>query len=333
MNGRVLTLVLFLGPLILGAGGSAPLGAEETLAYRAGDARSYRLSVMSTGHLETHFGGGEARVEAKVMRSHEDTMTFRQAVTGTATGAFDVALTFEGINPLKRPLFYRGGSEYLREDIVGAPYHVVIDQLGKIRGVKAVPHFASQLFHDDVDGAPHDLYRAMLFLFPRFPVQPIGKGQSWEIADEVKVTAGEMPSLGGVPARSYEVDVNVKWKAKYTWIDTMVRNGRRAARLGFEASFTVDGESHSATAGDYNKSLGTSTGELYFALDEGVVLAADIKSEVKETRAQDGMTVTHWVTPKERIFLNLQDRTTVPLTWVKSQRVSLELAESKSSSR
>lgn len=321
------TLLFFFSALIIGLGLSSQAQAGGQLLYHkvVPQALSYKLNITSVSQLDTHYRGGGYVVK----RSHEDIMTLNQKVEKTGDGRLDVAYTFKSINPLKKRPFYQGGSEYMRKDIVGAPHHTIIDPLGGVKEIKGVPHFASGLFHNEIDGAPLDLYRTLLFLSPRFPLGLISKGDSWNIEDEIKVQAGEMPAQGGVPARAYEVDVKVKRKVRYSWIDNVTRKGYKTARIGFKASFTLDGEGHSATAGQYTKGLGDSSGEIFFALDEGFVVEAVMTSKVKENKAEDGRTVTMWLTPKERIFLQLEGRTTVPLRWRTDQQLRLELVGGK----
>ena len=85
---------------------------------------------------------------------------------------------------------------------------------------------------------------------------------------------------------------------------------------------------YQSSRGIYLEGHGESSGELCFAPKEGILVSASMTHNASEKRAQDGLIRT-FITPGEMIFLEVDDRTTVPIPWRSERIVSLELAESQ----
>ena len=87
---------------------------------------------------------------------------------------------------------------------------------------------------------------------------------------------------------------------------------------------------YNAQSGNYVEGNGESSGELYFAPKEGILVSAFMTHNASEKRSVDGLIRT-FLTPRETFFLLSDDQRTVPLPWRSERIVSLELVEAQTS--
>ncbi len=127
---------------------------------------------------------------------------------------------------------------------------------------------------------------------------------------------------------NYDLEMTVKQKIQYTLLDFVEKRGYRCARISFEAQFTTDGARYTPSHGSYLKGNGESSGELCFAPKEGILVSASMTHNASERKSQDGLIRT-FITPREMIWLEADDQTTVPLPWRSERIVSLELAKAQ----
>lgn len=281
----------------------------------------YNLMVKTHSELETNsrsFG-----TERGVTVEHEDVLALSQRVEKIDGGLLDIALTVDEINLI--PHGPSIGAQYKREEIIGNSRHTTVSLLGEVQEVKGFPHFASgNYYFGGHDSAPLDFYRVMLMIYPQFPLRLLKAGDSWEVKDKITVEAADI--VGAVAAIEHNLDVKLNRRIKYTLLGYTERMGYRTAHIAFEARYGFDVSMISTYNGYYSDGSGEDTGEFYFAPEEGIVVEASIKSNPVENKSVDGMTVFVWLDGKTRIFLDLHDRTTVPLKWRTDKTISFELA-------
>ncbi len=255
-------------------------------------------------------------------------MELSQRIEETEEGLLDLATTAEKINVLPPA---RGadppGMIYLRKDIVGNTQHIKINLSGKVEEARVFPQLASRFFwNNGEDGPPLDLYNVLILLNPRFPSHLLEPGDSWETEEEIELGMADALPLAGLMVLNYDLEMTVKQKIHYTLLDFVEKSGYRCAHIRFEAQFTTDGASYTPSHGSYLEGNGKSSGELCFAPKEGILVSASMTHNASEKRSEDGLIRT-FITPREMIFLEVDDRTTVPITWRSERIVSLELAE------
>ncbi len=257
-------------------------------------------------------------------------MELSQRIEETEEGLLDLATTVDKINLLPPPPGAGPpGMVYKREDIVGNTQHIEINRSGKVEKARVLPHMASSFFWArGEDGPPLDLYNVLILLYPRFPMHLLEPGDSWETEEEIELEMADALPVAGLMELIYELEMTVKQKIHYTLLDFVEKNGYRCARIRFEAQFMTDGVIYNSARGHFLEGNGKSTGELCFAPKEGLLVSASMTHNASEKRSQDGL-IRYFVTPKEMIFLEADDRTTIPIPWRSERIVSLELAESQ----
>ena len=288
----------------------------------------YRLRVNTRSTLETNsrsFG-----TEGGVSAEHEDIFQLSQSIKETDDGLLDIALTFDEINLIEHGPSI--GAQYKREQIVGNTQHIVTTLLGEVKEATGLPHFASRnyYFSDDYsghDGVPLDMYRVMLAVYPQFPLRLLKTGDTWNVRDKITVTAADVPPVGGVATILYDLNVDINRRIKYTLLGFSEKKGYRTAQVAFEAKYGFEGSMTSSYYGYYSEGSGEDVGEFYFAPEKGIVVEASIKSNPVENKSVDGQTVRMWLDAKTMIFIDLDDRRTVPLKWRSDKSISFELSE------
>lgn len=282
-------------------------------------------------------------------------MKLSQRIEETEEGLLDIATTVDQINSL--PPESRGGRGggpgggggggpgggsggerrgggppgmvYLREDIVGNTQHIKINRSGKVEEAHVLPHLGSSFFWNrGEDGPPLDLYNVLILLNPRFPSDLPSPGASWETEEEMELETASALPVAGLMELNYQLEMVVKQKVRYTLLDFVEKKGYRCARIRFEAEFTTDGAIYNSARGSHLEGSGKSSGEIYFAPQEGILVSASMTHNASEKRSQDGL-IRYFVTPREMIFLEADDRTTVPIPWRSERIVSFELAEAQ----
>ena len=314
--------LLFLTPFLI----RFLLGAE-LLSYKPYEGTlHYNLTIHSHALLDAGLPGQYG----KVVRDHEDIMALSQRVEETEEGLLDIATTVDKINPVPSTRgFGPPGVVYKREEIQGNTQHIKINLLGEVEEARVLPHIASQYFWSNgEDGPPLDFYNVLTLLNPRFPLELLDAGDSWESESEIELGMADPLPLAGLMELRYELEMTVQQKIKYTLLDFVEKKGYRCARISFEAEFKTDGVMYSSGNGRYVDGLGESSGEFYFAPREGILVSASMTHNVAEKLSRDGQIRTN-LTPREVIVLYAYDQTTIPLPWRSERTVSLELTESQ----
>jgi hypothetical protein len=319
----LLTLTVLCSDSLLGAELFFYKPYEGTLQY---DLTIHTHALLDTG-LPEQYG--------KVVRDHEDIMALSQRVEETEEGLLDIATTVDKINPLPSSRgFGPPGVVYKREEILGNTQHIKINLLGKVEEAQVLPHIASQYFWTNgQDGPPLDFYNVLTLLNPRFPLELLDPGDSWESEDVIELEVADPLPLAGLMVIRYELEMTVQQKIKYTLLDFVEKKGYRCARISFEAEFKTDGVIYGGSGnGRYVDGLGNSSGEFCFAPQEGILVSASMTHTAFEKLSMDGQIRTN-LTPREVIVLYAYDQTTVPLPWHSERTVSLELTEARAISR
>ena len=311
-------VVLFL---LLQGVSAAQSGAEnELLIYKPqSDPSTYTLRVTTHSSLET------SSPRSDITADHEDILTLSQEVTKTDDGLLDVVLTVDGINPV--PPSSASGGHYQREDAVGSSQHTVLSLLGEVKEATGLPHFASLDYYGTrgIDGMSFDFYRVMLMLYPQFPLRLLGPDERWSVQDEVTVGAAEAV-LGGLAPLGHHLSVDIDRRITYRLLGFVERKGYRTAHLAFDAQYDFEANSGVTSAEFYADGSGEDTGEIYFALDEGIVVEASITSRLSETKTQGGEMIRMWLNPETSVFLTARGQTTFPLKWRSEKTISFELS-------
>ncbi len=300
---------------------------DATLLHYKPHASKLQYNLSISRHSEVDMG--QARLQGEIFENHEDTMVFSQKINGVGDGLLGINLTLDRLNPLERP--YTGyGVFYNRKDAIGNTNHIVIDLLGRPKEVKFFPHFGSRAFHNrSADDPILDIYRVMVMVYPQFPLKRLRVGESWRVKDKVAVTTAEVLPIRGIGERSYSLEMEVSKDIEYTLVGYVQRGGYRAAHISFEGSFSTEGSVFSASTGDYVSGSGKSSGDYYFALEEGLLIEGSIKSRVTENKSQDG-SVAKYVVPSSqgkprRVFVYHYDQRSLPLIWRTDQTAVFKL--------
>lgn len=199
--------------------------------------------------------------------------------------------------------------------------------MGKVEQVKSFSHFGSNEFYrDTVDGPALDNWRIMTMLYPQFPLNIVDEGESWEIEDEFSITPAQALPIAGLMPIRHDFEMVVKRKIKFTLIDYVQKAGYRTARIGFEAAVRTDGEVHGAQEGNYTDGNGTSSGEFYFAAEEGILVEATFNEHIIERKAKDGHFI-YYLSPDKRFHAEAYDQTSVPFIWRTDKTVEFVLAK------
>ncbi len=316
----ILVALLLLIALPVLFGGSV-LGGD-LLAYKP-----YSGPLEYSLNIKTHavIDSGSGKSQGGIFRDHEDILTLSQNVKDAGDGLLDISTTVKKINFLPHGPTY--GAAYKREEITGSTQHIKINLQGEVKEANVIPHFgSSQFWQRGDDGPPLDIYNILLMLNPRFPLGMLDVGSTWEVDDEIKLGLADAISIAGRKAPLYELDMTVKQKIKYTLIGFENKKGYRCARIGVEVEFRTVGVMGDVHTGSYVAGNGKSSGELFFAPKEGVLVGASLKHHAIERLAKDGQ-ILHFLSPKEMIFLYSDDHKSVPLPWRADRTVTLELVK------
>ncbi len=286
----------------------------------------YNLSITTRSQAVALFGPGP-------QEEHEDRIRLSQKVEESGDGLLGIALTVDGINleepePRARELHLnpRGGSAYRRQEIIGNTGHTLINLLGAVKEVKGIPHFGSVEFHSqNLAGPPLGIYPALTLVYPQFPMRLLKKGDSWKIKDEFTIESAEALPIRGLGTLKHELIMTVKRDLDYTLIDYVPRGKYQTVHIGFNGTFSVDGEMVTEAGGDYLDGHGRSSGELYFAAAEGLLVEVLIKSKLNEQKAKDG-NAAHWFNSEVSMAV-FWGQPSAAVTWLTDQDVHLVLAD------
>ncbi len=339
----VLFISLLLPGLVAGAPALAGEGDRALLTYKGQPAPvAYTVTVKTSLNTLTHAGGGWRGDVVK--KSHEDILGFKLEAKELADGLIDQALTFTGVNGKTAGLGLSPGAQegdvpilwLKREEIVGNSQEVRMDLLGRVREATGVPHFVSPGFNNRAsDGPPLDMYRVLLMVFPQFSLKRVSPGESWTVKNEAIVReAKEKAGAGPLDStRSHKLEAKVKRDITYTHQGFVERGGYRTAVIGVTGSYTVDVKAVEPNNGHYLKGNGKLSGEYYFAPVEGLLVEASLKSKLNQSYTFDGILLTYWLNPKEKVSLMLEDTTMPWVPWEGEQTVRLELTGPRAAAR
>lgn len=296
---------------------SSVSSGEELLHYTSHLPLKYNLTITAKSQAEALFRPGP-------VEEHKDMLTLSQQVQKVGEGLLDIAYTVDEINWEEHGP--SAGSAYKREEILGNTGHIKVNLLGKVEEAGGIPHISSRYFHrDSLDGPPLDIYRALMMLYPQFPLRLLKKGDSWKVRDKILMESAEALPIRGIATLKYELEMTVKRSIKYTLIDYVQKNGHRAAHIGFDATFSTDGTIITESQENYTEGDGSCSGELYFSVDEGILLEVSMESEVNEMKSQGGR-ARHWFNPEQSITIALGGYKSTPITWLTKQEIHFELA-------
>ncbi len=139
------------------------------------------------------------------------------------------------------------------------------------------------------------------------------------------MVSGEALPIRGLGTLKHELSMTVKREFDYTLEDFVQKGKYKTAHISFNGTFSMGGEMITEAGGDYIEGSGRSSGELYFAPDEGLLVEVSIKSEVNVQKSQDGHAV-HWFNPEVSMAVFLGQRTHA-ITWLTDQTVHFVLSE------
>jgi len=322
----VACVVAFL--IFAGWGSAQAASGDGTLLYYRPQPQTlqYNLSITTRSQAVALFGPGP-------QEEHEDRIRLSQKVEKMGEGFLDIALTVDGINveepgPQARQLHLnpRGGSTYRRQEIIGNTGHTLINLLGAVKEVKGIPHFGSVDFHpQNLAGPLLGIYPVLTLVYPQFPMRLLKKGDSWKIKDEITIQSAEALPIRGLGTLKHELSMTVKRDLDYTLIDYVQRGKYQTVHIEFNGTFSVDGEMVTEAGGDYLDGTGRSSGELYFAAAEGLLVEVLIKSKLNEQKAKDG-NAAHWFNSEVSMAV-FWGQPTAAVTWLTDQDVHLVLAD------
>jgi len=170
-----------------------------------------------------------------------------------------------------------------------------------------------------------DLYPVMSMLYPQFPMRLLKEGESWKVQDEITIESAQALPIRGLGTLKHELDMTVKKDLEYTLAGFVQKGNYKTAHIRFNGTFIMNGEMITEAGGDYIEGNGRSSGELFFAPDEGLLVEVRIKNEVNEQKSQDGH-VVHWFNPQVSMAVFFGQRTS-PITWLTDQNVHFVLAD------
>jgi hypothetical protein len=324
MFGRVLIVSLLL--LLLGVYSGVFAAEGELLTFKPhSESLKYSLKVNTHSDLETN--SSSYGTQRGVSVRHEDILSISQSIKESGEGFLDIALTVDKINFI--PHGPSIGAQYKREQIIGNTQHTKINVLGAVKEANGLPHFSSgNYYYRGHDGAPLDMYRIMLMIYPQFPLRLLKAGDSWKAKDKITVEATEIPPIGGIATVEHNLEHILKRRITYTLVGFTDRKGYRTAHIAFEAKYGIDSSMLMTYRGFYVEGSGTDKGEFWFAPKEGIVVEASIDSRPIENKSADGQTTMMWLDPKTRIFVDLVDgQRTVPLKWRSEKTISFVLVD------
>jgi hypothetical protein len=321
--------VFLAAVLFLHAGGSsdATPSQREFFHYRPHpEPLQYNLSITTTSRALALFGPGP-------QEEHEDLLRLSQKVQQAGDGLLEIALTVDEINTeVTGPkasdvsLTPRGGSAYERKDIVGNTARTSINLLGVAKEVQGIPHFGSVYFHpQNLSGPPLDLYPAMNMLYPQFPLRLIKEGDRWQVEEEVSIESAQALPIRGIGTLKHELNMTVKKVMEYTLIGYVRKGNYQTAHIGFTGTFRMEGEMITEAGGNYIEGNGKSSGELYFAPGEGLLVEVSMKTEINQQKSEDG-NVVHWFNSEVNMATFLAQRS-AGLTWLTEQDLHFVLSD------
>lgn len=320
-------VVIGLSLLFFVAGSHAGALAEEDglmlrLKPRPAPAE-YTLSVTTAARVESSGG-------AEVWRKHQDTLGLAVEIRPAEDGTLAHILT---VTSISGKTMFTIGQSYKREEVVGNSQRAKLRPTGEVLEATGIPHFSSRIFYGTEEGAPQDMYRVLLALIPRFPDKAVKKGESWRVKDAVTVKEAEVARFSGPMPLNYTVNVKLNREMEFTLVDLSQVQGERVARIAFKGTFKRDGHVQEEYNGRFKKATGQVSGELLVTADTGDLVGLTMKSRFGDSYAEDGPTISFWLTPKERIWLNIYEGTTVPLLWWTDQEVRLERAAKRTTAK
>lgn len=325
--GRLVPLLAAL-PLVGGQLSFDAAAAEgEFLYYRPhSQPLRYVLSVTTRSQADALFEPGPRE-------ERTDTISLSQKVEAAGEGLLDIVLTVDDINLRdQRPkagayqLNPRGGSAYERRDILGNSGHTLVNHLGAVREMRGIPHFGSLYFHpDSLTGAALDLYRALAMLYPEFPLRLLTQGDRWKVKNQIPIRSAEALPIRGIATLKHDLTMTVDRDIDYEVVGYVQKGQFKTVHVRFRGTFAMDGKMALEGGTDYLAGSGTSAADLYFALGEGVLVEASMKSEVNERKSQDGEAV-HWFNATQSMALSTARRTT-EITWLTEQDLHFALAD------
>ena len=256
-----------------------------------------------------------------------------QKVLNAGEGLFEIVLTVDEINTreagAKESDFHltpRGGSAYERKDIIGNTARTFINLLGAAKEVRGIPHFGSVYFHpQNLSGPPLDLYPAMNMLYPQFPLRSIKEGDRWQVEDEVSIESAQALPIRGIGTLKHELNMTVKKDMEYTLLGHVRKGNYQTAHIGFTGAFRMEGEMITEAGGDYIEGSGKTSGELYFAPGEGLLVEVSMKTEINQQKSRDG-NVVHWFDSEVSMATFLAQRSAA-ITWLTEQDLHLVLSD------
>lgn len=290
----------------------------------------YELSIDTKSQALALYVDGPKEERRDVMRVSQ-----RVEPAGDG-GLLDLVLTVEEINlrdqePEARALALspRGGSAYRRRDIIGNSAHRVMNLLGAVTKAGGIPHIGSTYFHpDSLAGPPLDIYPVMTMLHPQFPLDLLEEGDTWKVQDEIAIGSAEALPLRGIATLKHELTMTVRRDLEYELVGYARRGAYETAQIRFSGTFNMDGQMMTEGGGDYIEGSANSSGELYFARAEGLIVEAAIRSRINERKSQDGI-VVHWFNGTTNIAMQAGQRT-AEITWLTDQVVRFALADTPS---
>lgn len=316
-----------LGMLLLVASShSEALAEEDGLALRLKPRPApaeYTLTVTTAARVESSD-------PKQVWRKHQDILGVAVEVRQGEDGTLEHVLT---VTSISGKTMFTIGQSYKREEVVGNSQRAKVRPTGEILEATGIPHFSSRIFYGTEDGAPQDMYRVLLALIPRFPDKAVKKGESWRVKDAVAVKEAEVARFSGPMPLNYTVNVKLNREMEFTLVDLAGAPGAQVAQVAFKGTFKRDGHVQEEYNGRYKKANGKVSGELVVAADTGEVVGLTMKSRFGDSYAEDGPTLSFWLNPKERIWLNIYEGTTVPLLWWTDQEVRLERAAKRTTTK
>lgn len=328
--GGIWILALAFGPAGAAAAEKVPLAYKDHSG-----ALAYQIDVKSHNVVFDHGGGGWRGKTPE--RSHHDVLSFNLQAQKKPEGILSQIITFTGVNGQGAKLWGREGDVPVlwlkREQIIGNSQVMEMDALGKVMGATGVPHFMSPGFPTkrDPDGPPLDMYRVLTMIFPRFSSKPVGVGDSWAVRDRFIVGPAEEKNDANIQRRSHKLEAKIRRDFRLTLKGFEQQKGYRVARIAFQGKFGADIKGIEPNNGHYVTATGRAAGEFLFAPAQGLLVGADFQSKFDFSYATDGVLVGYYLSPKERISLLLEDRTTPPIPWRGEQRVHLELKKQTAS--
>lgn len=324
---HLLAFVVALLLLNAGVSSDAAPSHPEFLYYKPHlQPLRYNLSITTKSEALALFGAGP-------QEEHEDLLRLSQKVLEADEGLFEIVLTVDEINPreagAKESDFHltpRGGSAYERKDIIGNSGRTFINLLGVPEEVQGIPHFGSVYFHpQNLSGPPLDLYPVMNMIYPQFPLRFIKEGDRWQVENEISIESAQALPIRGLGTLKHELNMTVRKDTEYTLIGYVKKGNYQTAHIEFTGDFRMEGEMITEAGGDYIEGSGKTSGELYFAPEEGLLVEVSMQTEINQQKSKDG-NVVHWFNSEVNMATFLAQRSAA-ITWLTDLDLHLVLSE------